>query len=56
MHKSLINRREQMVSDGVQRIFGALYTVRCRPHEKPIDLPMDLSEDGPIADERGERR
>jgi hypothetical protein len=45
MHKSLINRREQMVSDGVQLTFDAMYWAKCHPNEKPIDLPMDLTED-----------
>lgn len=45
MHKSLINRREQMVSDGVQLTFDAMFWNKCHPDKKPIELPMDLTED-----------
>ena len=38
MWKSLVNRREQMVSDGVQLTF-------VNPTEEPINLPMDLTPD-----------
>jgi hypothetical protein len=45
MQKSLMNRREQMVSDGVQLTFDELFWRKCHPGENPIELPMDLSPD-----------
>lgn len=45
MHKSLINRREQMVSDGLQLTFDAMYWNKHHPDEAAIDLPMDLTDD-----------
>ena len=45
MHKSLINRREQMVSDGLQLTFDATYWNKYHPDEQPIELPMDLTDD-----------
>jgi hypothetical protein len=45
MQKSLINRREQMVSDGVQLTLDELYWRKCHPGEEPIPLPMDLAPD-----------
>lgn len=45
MHKSLINRREQMVGDGLQLTFDALYWNSIHPEEDPIALPMDLGPD-----------
>jgi hypothetical protein len=45
MHKSLINRREQMVSDGVQLTFDATFWNKCHPDDAPIELPMDLTDD-----------
>ena len=45
MHKSLTIRREQMVSDGLQLTFDALYWNKHHPEEKPIELPMDITPD-----------
>jgi hypothetical protein len=45
MHKSLINRREQMVGDGLQLTFDALYWNSQHPDEEPIVLPLDLTPD-----------
>jgi hypothetical protein len=45
MQKSLVMRREQMVSDGVQLTFDEMFWRKCHPGEEPIELPMDLSMD-----------
>jgi hypothetical protein len=45
MHKSLINHREQMVSNGVHLTLDELYWRKCHPGEEPIPLPMDLAPD-----------
>ena len=45
MLKSLVNRREQMVSDGAQLTFDMEHWNRINPTEEPIDLPMDLTPD-----------
>lgn len=45
MHKSLINRREQMVGDGLQLTFDAMFWNSLHPTEDPIQLPMDLGPD-----------
>lgn len=45
MHKSLINHREQMVSNGVHLTLDELYRRKCHPGEEPIPLPMDLAPD-----------
>ena len=45
MHKSAVNRREQMVSDGVQLTFDLMYWNKSHPGEQPIELPMDLTDD-----------
>lgn len=45
MHKSLINRREQMVGDGLQLTLDAMFWNDQHPDEEPIVLPMDLGPD-----------
>src|SRR3954447_12263054 len=45
IHKSLINRREQMVGDGLQLTLDAAYWNGLHPDEEPIELPMDLTPD-----------
>lgn len=45
MHKSAVNRREQMVSDGVQLTLDLDRWHRLNPTEEPIELPMDLTLD-----------
>ena len=45
MHKSLVNRREQMVGDGLQLTLDAMYWNGINPNEEPIVLPMDLGPD-----------
>lgn len=45
MLKSLVNRREQMVGDGVQLTFDQDHWNRIHEGEEPIDLPMDLTFD-----------
>lgn len=45
MHKSAVNRREQMISDGVQLTLDLQYWHSINPNEEKIDLPMDLGPD-----------
>ena len=45
MLKSLVQRREQMVGDGLQLSFDSEHWNRINPSEEPIDLPMDLGPD-----------
>jgi hypothetical protein len=45
MHKSAVNRREQMVSDGVQLTLDLSYWNSINPDKEKIDLPMDLGPD-----------
>lgn len=45
MHKSLINRREQMVGDGVQLSLDADHWNSIHEEEDPIAIPMDLTDD-----------
>jgi hypothetical protein len=45
MHKSLINRREQMIGDGLQLTLDAMYWNRKHVDEQPIEVPMDFSLD-----------
>ncbi len=45
MHKSLFQRREQMVGDGVQLTLDLTYWNKMHPSEEPISLQMDLSPD-----------
>ena len=45
MRKSLIMRREQMVDDGLMVTYDADHWNRVHPHEKPIIIPMDFTED-----------
>ena len=45
MKKSLVQRREQMVGDGVQLTLDLKFWNKIHPNEEPIDLPMDLSPD-----------
>lgn len=42
---SLVNRREQMVSDGVMLTYDEEYWNSLHPGEDPIQLPMDLAFD-----------
>lgn len=45
MHKSLVQRREQMVGDGLQLSLDQDHWNRINPNEDPIDLPLDLTPD-----------
>lgn len=45
MLKSLVNRREQMVGDGLQLSFDQDHWNNLNPAAEPIDLPMDLTLD-----------
>jgi hypothetical protein len=45
MHPSLINHREQMVSNGVHVTLDERDWRTCHPGEEPIPLPMDLAPD-----------
>jgi hypothetical protein len=45
MLKSLVNRREQMVGDGLQLTLDADHWNANNPAEKPIEIPMDLTLD-----------
>jgi hypothetical protein len=45
MLKSAVNRREQMVSDGLQLTFDLDHWNSVNPSEEPINLPMDLGPD-----------
>jgi hypothetical protein len=45
MLKSLINRREQMVGDGLQLSLDADHWNSIHGSEEPIDIPMDLTDD-----------
>jgi len=45
MLKSCVNRREQMVSDGLQLSFDMEHWNSINPTQEPIDLPMDLTMD-----------
>ncbi len=45
MLKSLINRREQMVGDGLQLSFDADHWNSINPNEEPIQIPLDLTDD-----------
>lgn len=43
--KSLMNRREQMVGDGLQLTFDADHWNNIHPKEEPIQIPMDFTYD-----------
>ncbi len=45
MHKSLINRREQMIGDGLQLTLDADHWNSIHEDEDPIQIPMDFTED-----------
>lgn len=45
MHMSSVNRREQMVSDGVNLTLDLDHWNSVNPTEEPITLPMDLTPD-----------
>jgi hypothetical protein len=45
MHKSCVNRREQMVSDGLQLTLDMDHWNSINPNEQPLTLPMDLTLD-----------
>jgi len=45
MHKSLVQRREQMVGDGLQLRLDQDHWNRVHPQDDPIDLPLDLGPD-----------
>lgn len=45
IHKSLINRREQMVGDGLQLTLDADHWNSVNPSEDPITIPMDFTDD-----------
>jgi len=43
MQLSLVNRREQMVSDGLMLTYDQDHWNSVHPTEEPIQLPMDLT-------------
>lgn len=43
--KSLVNRREQMVGDGLQLTLDADHWNTAHPDEEPIVIPMDFTDD-----------
>lgn len=45
MHKSLVQRREQMVGDGLQLSLDADHWNTIHPAEEPILVPLDLTDD-----------
>lgn len=45
IHKSLIQRREQMVGDAVQLSFDAEHWNLTHAKEEPIDIPLDFTPD-----------
>jgi hypothetical protein len=45
MHKSLIQRREQMVGDGLQLSLDADHWNSINPRDQPIDIPLDFTLD-----------
>ena len=45
MQKSLINRREQMVGDGLQLTLDKDHWNSIHKDEEPIVIPLDFSED-----------
>lgn len=45
IHKSLIQRREQMVGDGLQLTLDAEHWNRMHPDQEPIQMPLDLGPD-----------
>ncbi len=45
MLKSLVQRREQMVGDGLQLTLDAMHWNSIHPNEEPIKLPLDLTDD-----------
>jgi hypothetical protein len=45
MQVSLVNRREQMVSDGLTLTYDQEHRSAAHPTEEPIQLPMDLTFD-----------
>ena len=45
MHKSLIQRREQMIGDGLQLTLDADHWNSINPTENPIVIPMDFTDD-----------
>ena len=44
-HKSFQQRREQMVGDAVQLTFDVMHWNQVNQHEKPIEMPMDFTDD-----------
>lgn len=45
MRKSFVNRREQMVGDGLQLSLDMDHWNSIHPTEEPIELPMDFTDD-----------
>jgi hypothetical protein len=45
MLKSLVQRREQMVGDGLQLTLDAMHWNSIHPNEEPLKLPLDLTDD-----------
>ena len=45
IHRSLIQRREQMVGDAVQLSFDAEHWNTSHPKEEPIEIPLDFGPD-----------
>jgi hypothetical protein len=61
MQKSLIQRREQMIGDGLQLSLDADHWNRINSTEEPIQIPLDFTDDvierklatEPVSDEEG---
>lgn len=45
MQKSLVNRRQQMVGDGLQLTLDAEHWNRINPTDEPLVMPMDFTDD-----------
>jgi hypothetical protein len=45
MHKSLINRRNQMVGDALQLRLDQLHWNAINPNDEPIEIPLDFEDD-----------
>ena len=45
MLKSLVQRREQMVGDGLQLTLDAMHWNSIHHNDEPINLPLDLTDD-----------
>jgi len=44
-HKAFVQRREQMIGDGLQLTFDVMHWNRVNEEETPIEMPMDFTDD-----------